>query len=745
MTGRVADHVPGTAAFRRRSTDRARRGSRTGRAAVEVGLGVLGVLLAVRCSAAAPTPEAPPVPAAASSADGPPSGADETGAAVAMALATPAPSTDGRDPIVDEDYRFRLDWPGSGWQLLDEEHASVLAPAAIAGAGHEAGIYGFLVVEATAEQDVVRFAEASYELLAMEGKQLGTVEPLEFHGIPAVRFLATGTLNGLFLQLVRIIWLSGGYAFQATAFGVPDEIGPAGDGAQPFFDALSPLPGEIRARATTRVAPDRIGVGWRVVAGRFESAVHRLVLTPPEGWVVVVDEELRRLNRSAAVGLKRARPEMYLVLIVEQIDPSQQEILQGELLARLAESLGTELTDERTVRRVDGREVSFVRVRGTRPAGVESHYGFLIEGRTCIQVLASYSSGQADDPAAEIDGALAGIRLLDAAATAELARELEAVPDPQNRVGPDFALRRGVYRDFRHSFEWRKPPGFWRILVGEAAREVNPSAGVFLEDPASGLFGMLIAESARSFDGPSYHATVLANLVGQTPDRPAAEPTELVLGAARGLLTETRMALGGLVFDYWVATSVFRTAAVQLMVWGAPAAMEAARSEADEVLAGLRFTPARLQSVTTADGVYRDHRLGFAVRVPESDWTLEDRTPPTITSVGTVLQWRREGLGLAVSATCTGREEFDAQRVRERLERSALGNLLDGESPGGGWQETTFQGQPAWTADVAADSSFVRILVVDRDRTVFAVTAEVQAGADRTALDALLERFSLLE
>ena len=446
--------------MRRRSTHRRSRGPRAVPTAVAVGLAVLGVLPGGSCSAAAPLPDPPSGGAAAASpADGPPSGADESGAEAATALAAPAPSTDGREPIVDEDYRFRLEWPGSGWRLLDEQHASELAPAAIAGAGHEAGIYGFLVVEASAEQDVARFAESSYELLLMEGKQLGAVEPLEFHGIPAVRFVATGTLNEVFLRLVRLIWLSGGYAFQATVFGTPDEIGPAGHGAQPFFDALSPLPGEIRGRTTARVAPDRIGVGWRVVAGRFESAVHRLEVTPPEGWMVMVDEELRHINSSAAVGLKRSSPEVFLVLIVEQIDPAQREALHGELLARFAASMGEEPTADRNVRIVDGREVSFVRARSTRPAGAESHYGILIEGRSCIQLLASYSSGQADDPVAEIDRALAGIRLLDAAATAELARELEAVPDPQNRVGPDFALRQGVYRNFRHSFEWRKPLG----------------------------------------------------------------------------------------------------------------------------------------------------------------------------------------------------------------------------------------------------------------------------------------------
>ena len=82
---------------------------------------------------------------------------------------------------------------------------------------------------------------------------------------------------------------------------------------------------------------------------------------------------------------------------------------------------------------------------------------------------------------------------------------LKAIPDTQNYVGPDFSLRRGIYRNFSMNFLWHKPEGYWRIKVGQEARLVNEDATLFIEEPASGLYGLVIGEKIKDISLSRYH------------------------------------------------------------------------------------------------------------------------------------------------------------------------------------------------------------------------------------------------
>src|SRR4051812_1269489 len=56
---------------------------------------------------------------------------------------------DATEPLVDDNYRFKITWPGKGWKLMRAHDASKMLNDAIAGATYEESLFGGVIVEAT--------------------------------------------------------------------------------------------------------------------------------------------------------------------------------------------------------------------------------------------------------------------------------------------------------------------------------------------------------------------------------------------------------------------------------------------------------------------------------------------------------------------------------------------------------------------------------------------------------------------
>jgi hypothetical protein len=82
------------------------------------------------------------------------------------------------------------------------------------------------------------------------------------------------------------------------------------------------------------------------------------------------------------------------------------------------------------------------------------------------------------------------------------------------------------------------------------------------------------------------------------------------------------------------------------------------------VLEGVRF-PENLPYTAEKHGVYMDHRLGYALRLPEGTWKRRDTTPASVRPVGTIQMWRAGKRTIGVLSLCTLEEGQDAEWFRE--------------------------------------------------------------------------------
>jgi hypothetical protein len=649
-----------------------------------------------------------------------------------------ARKSDGTD-LVDEDYRFALSRPGSDWRLLGEKEIQKIVPSASAGAMSMDGFFGVVIVEPFSSEDLQAYARLLVDTMALEEKQPGEIQKVQFQGRPALRFSVVGVTNGMRARFQCLLFANGDHAYQLMAWGLAAITDPEGSAFSPFFDAFRLLPGEVRGRSGSHTTPDTSGVGWRVQNGVFESASYRLRVKPAGSFRLAIGTELSQMNNSAEVGLVANREGVYLILIFERaagVDPAAfADKLQRDTMKNIGstESLGSARGS------LMGRPLEFIRFRTTGAPKLEYWHAVRFEGDQCMQVLVWSMAGQSERMEKLVPEALDCIQAISAEEAAALQAQLDAGPDAQNQIGATFSLRRGTYLDFENRLQWKKPRGNWRILVGEDARRLNPVASLYFEEPSLGLFGLVVGEPSLGNTAESYHAAVAQSLFGDR--RAKVEPIQL--GRVSGRMQEDTLERDGIRLRYRVASAVSGDRAYQIHVWGMPDNVAAAKEQAKAVLEGFALDPEGLSPVERSGAELRDRRFGFSFSPPPG-WSFADKTPAGIRSIGTLYGWEGQGQSVLVLALCTlqmGQDEkwfmeFLQKIIRERVRETRFGEPKR--------ENSTLGGLPAqhlsWKFIGGVDAYFVM-----HDRTFYALIASRERNSGSVPAEKIKAGFAFMD
>lgn len=308
--------------------------------------------------------------------------------------------------------------------------------------------------------------------------------------------------------------------------------------------------------------------------------------------------------------------------------------------------------------------------------------------------------------------------------TEDVVRGRGAAPDAPEQVGPGFALRGGVYRDFERGVAWTAPPGLREIRAGDDARAVDPRATLLLE-VAQGVEGWLALEPA-SGDGAEYHERARAGALAGEPAVEATAPEPVVLGGATALASALDVARDGAPVRYHVLTAVHDGTGAALVLSGAPDDVKAAAPAIAAAQRALRFE--RVAPTAERDGRFEDRRLGFAFTPPPGEWIRRDAAGDELRACGAMQEWTEAGgtAMVAVVALCPREPDRDEAWFRAFLgERFAAGTA--GTPVGAG---ATVAGRAArrlrWTdGDGGMDACVLR-----RDRTFYAVLVTSREGSD---------------
>lgn len=662
-------------------------------------------------------------------------------AAVALGAA-PAAAQDpsgqvlARDGSVleDLDYRFRLSRPARGWTLLPEERSREVSPDSLAAAHSNTGMWGAVIAEEAPGLDLEAFRDTIFENIGAENKERLSDERGTLGALPAWRILSRGEVNGVPVFFRHVIVARGEFVYQIVSWTMAHSAQPP-SGLELMESAFSFLDGPAKARRFGSRTRDQDGIGWRVRSGAFESAAYRLRVTPPEGWRLVLGDDLQGMSDDAEVGLEHAGPEAYLVVVPEMFDSPDSAAIEASLRRQNRAAYG-EPTAEKATWSVLGQKVEFESYAVNIGIDVVFWWGVVRRDRTFYQVLGWYPTASGDEGRATIEAVLGGIQYLGDEEARALVKEMDAASVAYSAVGAEFALRRGRYQHFGAGYALTTPPGFWRVSTGQSARAVNEAADLVIEDPERGLLALVILDPGLEADEESYHHLVVEELWSeQTPPESVGASVEKV-GAATARSSAAAFDSDGLTMWYRVTTLQHRGTGIQVHAFGHIVNRARIEEGARMLLKGLELPEAGLAATQVSATAHEDHRLGFRFRTSGSPWRLREQTPPALAPIGTLL-WGHGGEGvlllMGLHAVAEGQDEaFMLDLLRGAIEQQLGEKELTSErNPG------VFAGQPAVRLTVSAGEFRGHVLLVQRGRLTYLL---MHGREDGKPLDPELEQ-----
>ena len=602
----------------------------------------------------------------------------------------PASSADATQAVSDPSRGFRLGWPGPGWKLLGQADARQLHRDAAAGAMSDGGTAAVVIVRPAVPVDLASYADALVASMALDDKQATRNEPSTLGRHEARRFGVTGKVDGVELRYAGLVAGGDGglvrlVAWQSTATPCPDD-----KCFEPLWAAFSLLDGASPLPPAAQAAPAAArGVGWRLEDGVFESALSGLRVRPPTGWTLLVGNSLAGVDAEAEVGLALPEAGLTLLLASEPISaspPAAASAAPRPWVYGAAQPpppppcrIPTPAPAESEQLVVPGELAGHrLELRGRRTGETDTLAAAAPESERCIQLRASYLSAARDRARPLLATGLAAVSMLSAAERRALGDELGQAGDPQNAVGPDYALRAGTYRSFRWRITWSKPEGPWRMSPTPWSEIIGKGALLEIEQLTLGLHALLWAEPAGSGDAASYHERA-AELHGEQLGRGLRHAESTRIEGAEARVSEREAVEAGRPVRYRLVTTVHEGTGLQLLIWGPSATMAAHAEEVGAIVDGLHLRPT-LSAVEPRAEVYRDHRLGFEL-TPPSTWTFADVTPPELAPLGSFVRWEHDGRWVGVMAACLpdglqGTDWFGG--LLEQLLREALGPMARG-------------------------------------------------------------------
>lgn len=621
--------------------------------------------------------------------------------------------------IVDENYRFRLARP-AGWKLLQARDIQEINPDALAGAVlMDAGKMGVVIVERAVADSLEGSAQLLVALYTSPTTKVESKTPIQLAGKPALRVVLTTELYGTPTRISSILFFHQGYAYELRAreWG---SIGPDGNDITRFHAAFSLLPGKVTPRHSQRAVADTYGVGWRIRDGVFESAVSGLRIEPPDGWRLVVRRELWQSSDEAEVGLAHVGPDIFVAIWSSVVAPN----LAANQMALACRSLIPTDDDVHTMTFL-GDELALRVFESPEVINLRSLFGSHAEGNTRVHIEAWYVPDVHEQVLGPLREALGAITQLAPDERRALAGELGAMQHPQTAIAADYILRSGRYRDFGNGVMWKAPAGFWRIRVGDAAREATPRAALTMELMGQGITGQLRIDRDVTLSPRAYHA----RFVGDAPAE--RQP----VGHHSGFLSRAAVyPCGTIPHDDLRVSTVGDGTGIMLWLSGPRAAMKRNQDAIETAIAGLGWFSGHAQGSLL--GIYVDARLGYSL-VPPAGWRRNKLAHPALVETGGITQWSNGTTNLQVMAM------WNPKNLRSQFERRVADLFKDRFDPDEIVRKAVqVAGSPGERITAQDASDRLDVTVAHRQGASYMIIGE---GPDREAIEAAVNTFTFIQ
>jgi hypothetical protein len=528
----------------------------------------------------------------------------------------PGASYDATRDLVDEDFRFRLSWPGKGFKLLGEQEAKRITPDSVAGLMDDKGCLGIVIAESFPGADLPTVTQSLVDQMPLDPKHVRSVGPRAFFGLDGMHYLVEGRINGAEARYENALVKRGDFVYQVQSMTLASR-------APGCFDtvvgAFSFLEGEATGRKLDDAIHAQERAGFRVRARTLENASHRIALDVPEGVRLAVADDVARYDADAAFVALDVHTTVAVGRAV--LASGDANAYGAALVAAWEAGLASEPSrDAPAVTLGDGRSVTLRRIPG--PTGFETLAGHWVHDGDAYWLRAWHPVTKSAEGAAAMSTILAGVRCLDRAQAEQIAAELPRVDDFIG-MHEHAVLRGGRYVDFEDGYALRVPEGPWQMSTEVAAFGYQAAAKVLLRRPDLGFVVALIEDDATSGD-----SLLRAQIASLSRMDPTAIEFQMIPGGAPG--TELRRAdvqlATGTVGRYQIETRSHRGKRLHLFVFGLAQNVERAASELAELSRGLELSPAPPAELDWNGRTLGDRRFAFELELPASTWTMEAKT-----------------------------------------------------------------------------------------------------------------------
>jgi hypothetical protein len=528
----------------------------------------------------------------------------------------PGSSYDATRDLVDEDFRFRLSWPGKGFKLLGEQEAKRITPDSVAGLMDDKGCLGIVIAESFPGADLAVVTQSLVDQMPLDPKHVRSLGPRSFFGLDGMHYLVEGRINGADARYENALVKRGDYLYQVQSMTI-------GSRAPGCFDtvvgAFSFLEGEATGRKLDATLHAQTRAGFRVRDRRLENASHKLAFDVPESVRLAVADDVAKYDADAAfVAL-----DMHTTVAVGRsvLASGDASAFGAALVAAWEAGLAaTPSSDAPSVALGDGRSIAIRRIPG--PPGFETLAGHWVHEGDAYWVRAWHPASKSAEGAASVARMLTGVRCLERGEADRLAAELPRVDDFVG-LHEHAVLRAGRYVDFEDAYTLRIPEGPWLTSTEVAAFGYERAAKLLLRRADLGFVAALMEDDATSGD-----SLLRAQIASLSRLDPTAIRFETIPGGPPG--TELRRAdvqlATGAVGRYQIETRSHRGKRLHLFVFGLAQNLERAASELAELSRGLELSPAPPAEVDWNPPTLTDRRFAFELGLPAGGWTMEAKT-----------------------------------------------------------------------------------------------------------------------
>lgn len=576
------------------------------------------------------------------------------------------------DTIHDVDYAVTLTRPSTDWRFLRENEATNLHSDAILAAINP-GQSGFLmlIAERLNASSLNEYADIVVGSLRDADQTVGAVSDSTIEGHPAKSFEMEARVNGLQFRYLYTITENKGFFYQIIGWSLDSSFESVAEDLSDLQQSIRFDPDrQPRPRALTR-AQDEQDINWILKDGVFRNVAYGFQLSAVSPFRLAGRQDLQTMGDDSAAGLVASNPTFYQVYIVELVGDQDHERFASNMLDNVEQELvlagtGFDETDV-VVGGIAAKQRVYTNTDLVGEVKFDVVQTWFYREDVLYRIQSWWPSSEAEDARLLLEKSYQTLSWMTDVDVAEAIAQQKNF-DFNNRVGDDFAMRNGVYHDFKFGFELAVPVGTWEIKTGPAAQQMNQVARLVASSASEGIFFIVIPEELDMPHRP-YHDLILQNMdvpESTTVDPVRIEDTNLFVSAFD-------KQLGQIPMHYKLVTAVNGTRHVQVLAWVLKPNQKKLDNRFDEIFQGIKIPDMEPTMIVQSKEELTDHRLGFRI-THGSGWDIQNNAMPNLSGAGNMVVLSSGDVAIVMMAICAP-DGFDEDLAIEAMMKNGQMNV----------------------------------------------------------------------